>query len=43
MQQAVSYQVAPPYTELAAMYDATLGTPIFVGSARLLKEEKAVG
>jgi hypothetical protein len=38
MQQAVSHRVARPYTELAAMYDATLGVPIFVGTRRAFEE-----
>ena len=38
MQQAVSHRVARPYTELAAMYDATLGVPFFVGVRRAFEE-----
>jgi len=38
MQQAVSHRVARPYTELAAMYDATLGVPSFVASRRAFEE-----
>jgi SAM-dependent methyltransferase len=38
MQQAVSHRVARPYTELAAMYDATLGGPFFVGTRRAFEE-----
>jgi hypothetical protein len=38
MQQAVSHGVARPYTELAAMYDNTLGAPFFVGTRRAFEE-----
>ncbi|MBA2592481.1 MAG: class I SAM-dependent methyltransferase [Gammaproteobacteria bacterium] len=38
MQQAISHRVAGPYTELAAMYDATLGVPFFVGTRRAFEE-----
>ncbi|MCI0426609.1 MAG: methyltransferase domain-containing protein [Nitrospiraceae bacterium] len=38
MQQAVSHRVARPYTELAAMYDATLGVPFFVGTRRAFEQ-----
>lgn len=38
MQQAVSHRVARPYTDLAAMYDATLGVPFFVGARRAFEE-----
>jgi predicted TPR repeat methyltransferase len=38
MQQAVSHRVARPYTELAAMYDATLGVPFFVGARKAFEE-----
>jgi SAM-dependent methyltransferase len=38
MQQAISHRVARPYTELAAMYDATLGVPFFVGTRRAFEE-----
>jgi hypothetical protein len=37
MQQAVSHRVARPYTELAAMYDNTLGVPFSSALAELLK------
>jgi SAM-dependent methyltransferase len=38
MQQAVSHRVPRPYTEWAAMYDATLGVPFFVGARRAFEE-----
>ncbi|MGH7908959.1 MAG: class I SAM-dependent DNA methyltransferase, partial [Thermodesulfobacteriota bacterium] len=38
MQQAVSRRVARPYTELAAMYDATLGGPFFVGARKAFED-----
>jgi SAM-dependent methyltransferase len=38
MQQAVSHRVARPYTELAPMYDATLGVPFFVGARKAFEE-----
>jgi SAM-dependent methyltransferase len=38
MQQTVSHRVARPYTELAAMCDATLGVPFFVGARRAFED-----
>jgi len=38
MQQAVSHRVSRPYTELAAMYDNTLGVPFFFGTRRAFEE-----